>query len=123
MGGDRGRRAGPGRAGKQGLLEALGIAGAVDCLGAMRDSQPPSSSAAHSARTLWALRHASQASRSAGGPGATASRRIHSLLSFSSRRSVSVPGVTTRTTLRSTGPLAHADFADLLADRHRLAHL
>ena len=35
--------------------------------------------------------------------------------------SVTVPGVTTRTTWRSTGPFAFGGIADLLADRDRLA--
>ncbi|MCK7502127.1 MAG: hypothetical protein MZW92_78580 [Comamonadaceae bacterium] len=41
----------------------------------------------------------------------------------SSASSVTVPGVTTRTTWRSTGPFAVGRVADLLADRHRLAEL
>jgi hypothetical protein len=44
-------------------------------------------------------------------------------LSESSSLSVSVPGVTTRTTLRSTGPLAGGHVAHLLGNGHRLAQL
>jgi hypothetical protein len=51
---------------------------------------------------------------------AASSRRRRS---SSSAASVSVPGVTMRTTLRSTGPFAGGRVADLLADRHRLAEL
>ena len=46
-----------------------------------------------------------------------------SALSASSSVSVTVPGVTTRTTLRSTGPLAVATSPTCSADRHRLAQL
>ena len=44
-------------------------------------------------------------------------------LSCNSDVSVSVPGVTTRTTLRSTGPFAGGGIADLLADRDALTEL
>ena len=47
----------------------------------------------------------------------------HRVLSASSSVSVTVPGVTTRTTLRSTGSLRRGHVADLLADRHRFAQL
>ena len=50
----------------------------------------------------------------------TAASRL-SRRSSSSASSVTVPGVTMRTTWRSTGPLAGGGVADLLADRDRLA--
>ncbi len=78
--------------------------GSSNSLGAMRSSQPGSSSGVHSARCTWPWVTASQARPQRWrGPGCTASS-IDSLLSLSSSLSVSVPGVTTRTTLRSTGP-------------------
>ena len=64
----------------------------------------------------------SQARPSVSRSRCSASSRL-SRLSSSSAASVSVPGVTTRVTLRSTGPLAVAGIADLLADRDRLAEL
>ncbi len=72
----------------------------------MRAIQVPTSSCVHSARctTPWVtLSHASP--QRARGAWCTASS-MDSALSGSSSLSVSVPGVTTRTTLRSTGPLA-----------------
>ena len=50
----------------------------------------------------------------------TAASRVSRRCS-SSASSVTVPGVTTRTTWRSTGPFDLRRVADLLADRHRLA--
>jgi hypothetical protein len=80
-------------------------AGSSSSLGAMRSSHAGSSSSAHSARCTCPCVTASQASpQRLRGAGYTASS-IDSCLSDSSSLSVSVPGVTTRTTLRSTGPL------------------
>ena len=74
----------------------------------MRASQPPNSSSVHSARNTRPCVTLSQARpQRARLPWCTASSS-DSLLSDSSSLSVSVPGVTTRTTLRSTGPLAVA---------------
>jgi CCR4-NOT transcriptional regulation complex NOT5 subunit len=71
----------------------------------MRASQSSSSSGAHSARFSSPWVTLSQASPQAlRGAWCTASR-MDSVLSDSSSLSVNVPGVTTRTTLRSTGPL------------------
>ncbi len=71
----------------------------------MRASQVPSSACVHSASctTPWVTDSQARPQR-ARAPWCTASS-MDSLLSGSSSLSVSVPGVTTRTTLRSTGPL------------------
>ncbi|MNT40765.1 hypothetical protein D3C72_1770980 [compost metagenome] len=71
----------------------------------MRAIQASSASAGHSASRSSAPVTLSQARpQKLRVPACTASSS-ESLLSLSSSESVSVPGVTTRTTLRSTGPL------------------
>jgi hypothetical protein len=77
-------------------------------LGAMRATHVSSSSPVHSASCNAPCVTLSQARPSrCREPWCTASR-MASALSLSNSVSVSVPGVTTRTTLRSTGPLAVA---------------
>ena len=92
---------------------ARGIAGAGGQRRRRRGSRPAraarssrsSSASLHSARPSSPFESASQARpKRCCGPAATASSSA-SLLSASRSLSVSVPGVTTRTTLRSTGPL------------------
>jgi hypothetical protein len=85
--------------------------------GSSRASQPGSSFSLHSVRPSWPLVRPSQARPHTAPPGAvrpwparvlnTAHSSV-STRSSSSSVSVTVPGVTTRTTLRSTGPLAVA---------------
>ena len=75
----------------------------------MRDSHDGSSSSLHSASEQRPLARLNQArpQRCPRGSRASASSVV-SLRSASSSPSVTVPGVTTRVTLRSTGPLAVA---------------
>ncbi len=85
------------------------------------------SSSACSASTSCELREAEapagevepREARCSGVNVTAASSRVS--LSSSSAASVTVPGVTTRTTSRATGPFARRRVADLLADRDRLA--
>ena len=74
----------------------------------MRSSQAGSSSSAHSASCTRPWVTASQARPARPRAPACTASSSDSLLSLISSLSVSVPGVTTRTTLRSTGPLAVA---------------
>jgi hypothetical protein len=91
--------------------------------GARRAIQPASSSPLHSERPISPFDSAVQARpKRCRVPLATASSKA-SLRSASRSLSVSVPGVTMRTTLRSTGPLAAPTSPDLLADRDRFAEL
>ena len=92
-------------------------------LGARRASQPGNSVSLHSetaANSPWVMD--SQARPKRRPLPATASSTA-SRLSASSSVSVMVPGVTTRTTLRSTGPLLAPTSPDLLGNRHRFAQL
>ena len=91
---------------------------------------PAAPASAASSRSLHSARPSSAAGQRPARPGRSGPRAARAapaaacrLASASSSLSVTVPGVTTRTTLRSTGPLAVADVAHLLGDRHRLAQL
>ena len=78
---------------------------ASSSLGAMRSIQSASSSWPHSAKCTTPWVTLSQAKPQRFLPAWCTASKIASLLSESSSVSVRVPGVTTRTTLRSTGPL------------------
>ena len=97
------------------------LSGTSSSAGRSRSSSAASASSP-AACSAWKrpLESSSQARPKPSAPGAIAASSV-SRRSSSSASSVTVPGVTTRTTWRSTGPFDLAGIADLLADRDRLA--
>ena len=90
-----------------GRVSARSPCGCSSSAGSSRASQPARSASAHSVTPSWPLASPSQARPQVLRIFVAAHSRV-STRSSSRALSVMVPGVTTRTTLRSTGPLAVA---------------